>query len=163
MKWLFGSIFGWLGVICLGVSCPMLIGAGLLYYGVTAAVKDWVLVQGTVTDLYTQGSFDAETGISTTYYCISVAYTTVGGQALEADLNECATPPAYSPGDAVQIYYNPQNPQDAQLKGGVEETMYMMFVALLGVIGGLAFLAGLALCAFGAAGVIRRSKTPNSS
>ncbi len=160
MKWLFSSIFGLIGVILLTVACPLLAVAGLLFYFVTAAPQDWVLVNGTVTGLSQSESYNSDTGSYSTVYCPYVEYTTNDGQSIEVNLNECSTPPMYSVGDPVEVYYDPQNPQNAQLKGGVRQVVGNIFVVVLGVIGGVLCLAGGGLMLFALIAALWRNKTP---
>lgn len=159
MKWLFSSIFGIIGVILIAVACPLLVVAGLLYYAVGAAPQDWVLVNGTVTGLQESESYDSDTGSYSTVYCPYVQYTTADGQSLEVNLNECAAPPMYSTGDAVEVYYDPQNPQNAQLKGGVKQVVGNVFVTVLGIIGSVLCLAGGGLTVFAVVAALWKNRS----
>lgn len=162
MKWLFSSIFGVIGVTLLLVACPLLAVSALLYAVVSAPPQEWVLVNGTVTGMVERESYDSDSGYSTTY-CPAVEYTTTDGQTVEIDLNECSSPPMYSTGDAVEVYYNPANPESARLKGGVMEVVGTVFVVVLGAIGGLMCLAGGGLMLFALVAALWRTKTPNSN
>jgi hypothetical protein len=142
MKLIFGSIFGIVGFILIAVGCPFMAVAGFMYYAFQLNTQNWVLVTGTVTSMSQSQTYDSDNGGYSTSYCPSVAYQTTDGQSIEQDLNECSTPPAYSVGDTVEIYYNPANPHDAQLKGGVKSTLGTVFLAVFGILGSLLCLGG---------------------
>lgn len=156
MKWLFSSVFGIIGVIFLLIGCPfMAVGAGMYYYG-TASTADWVLVPGEVTGLRTSESTDSD-GFSSTTYCPTVAYTTAEGEAFEVNVAECSSPPAYETGDAVEVYYDPANPESVRLKGGVAQTLGTVFTIVFGGIGALLVVVGLALGVVGVVVALRRN------
>ena len=143
MRLIFGSMLGLTGLILLVIACPLLAVAAALYYFVDLGTQDWVLVNGTVTDMRSSESYDSESGTYHTTYCPSVRYATTAGETLEVDLNECSSPPAYSTGQAVEIYYNPQNPSQTVLKGGVMQLVGNVFAGVLGILGALLCLGGL--------------------
>ena len=144
MKILFGSMFGLVGVIFIAVGCPFLAVAAGMYYFFQGSTQNWVLVSGTVTGMSQSQSYDSDNGGYSTTYCPSVAFQTTSGEPVELDLNECSSPPAYSTGDSVEIYYNPTNPQEAQLKGGVKSILSTVFLVVFGVLGALLCLGGVA-------------------
>jgi hypothetical protein len=144
MKLIFGSIFGILGVVFLMVGCPFLAVAGGLYYFVDYSTQGWVLVDGKVTGMVAREAYDTDTGYSTRY-CPEVEFTTTAGQTLDLQLDECASPPDYQTGEAVQIYYDPQEPHHVQLKGGVQQSVGNIFIIVLGILGGVFSFIGLGL------------------
>ncbi|MCI0397778.1 MAG: DUF3592 domain-containing protein [Chloroflexi bacterium] len=140
MRLLFSSMTGIIGVVLLMIGCPFLAGAAGLYYFVDYSSSDWVLVPGTVTGMRQSEAYDSNSGSYYTTYCVSVEYTTADGQTIDANLNECSTPPQYERGDSVEVYYDPQEPQRARLKGGAGQVVGNIFVVLFGIIGaGLSF------------------------
>jgi Protein of unknown function (DUF3592) len=143
MKLLFGSVLGLIGVILMAVGCPFLAVAAGMYYFFQGSTQNWVLVPGTVTGLSQSESYNSDSGGTSTTYCPSVAYQTTNGEPVELDLNECSSPPAYATGDRVEIYYNPANPHEAQLKGGVKSTISIVFLIVFGILGLLLTLGGL--------------------
>jgi hypothetical protein len=150
MKWMFSSIFGIIGVILLVVGCPFLALAAGTYYYASASTADWVLVPGTVTGMSESHGTDSE-GFANTTYCPYVAFETAEGEAVEVSVNECSSPPAYDNGDSVEIFYNPDNPQQVRLKGGVAQMLGTVFAVVFGLVG--AVLAGIGLV-LGVIGVI---------
>jgi Protein of unknown function (DUF3592) len=123
VKILFGSTFSILSVIFLVIACPfMAVGAGVYYY-TQVNTRNWVLVKGTITGLSESQIFDTSNDRYSTSYCPSVAYQTTEGQNIDLALNECSSPAAYATGESVEVYYNPQDPQEAQLKSGAKSQL----------------------------------------
>ncbi len=155
MKWLFSSIFGIIGVVLLLVGCPFAaLGVGMYYYTSTSTAN-WVLVPGTVTGLSQSQSTDSD-GFTTTLYCPDVAFTTADGEAIEVNVAECSSPPAYETGDAVELYYNPADPESVRLKGGVAQTIGTVFAVIFGAVGAVMSVVGAALGVVGVVVALRR-------
>ncbi len=155
MKWLFSSVFGIIGVIFLLIGCPFMAVAAGTYYYTTGSTADWVLVPGTVTGLRQSQSSDSD-GFSSTTYCPNVTFTTADGEELEVNVAECSSPPAYETGDAVEVYYDPANPEAVRLKGGVAQTLGNVFAIVFGVIGAVLAAVGVVLGLVGVVIVLRR-------
>jgi hypothetical protein len=158
MKWVFSSLFAILALVLLVVGCPMMATAGGLYYLVDYSVRDWPVVEGTVTGLSTSESTDSS-GFRSTTFCPEVEYTTLDGQTFNTTFNECSSPPAYQAGDTVEVYYDPANPRNVQLKGGIRQTLGTVFMVILAVAGGLLTLGGLVFGLVAAVAALRRSRT----
>lgn len=155
MKWLFSSVFGLVGVIMLLVGCPFVaVGVGVYYY-TTGSTADWVLAPGEVTGFQVSESTNSD-GFSSTTYCPNVEYTTAAGETLEVNVPECSSPPAYETGDAVEVYYDPANPESVRLKGGVAQTLGNVFAIVFGALGALLSVVGLALGLVGVVVALRR-------
>ncbi len=142
MKLIFGSIFGIVGIIFVFLAFIFLAIAGGAYYFIGVNTQNWVLVKGTVTAMSERESQDSD-GNNSTSYCPTVKYTTQAGEPIENDLNECSTPPAYNVGDSVEVYYNPQNPNEAILKGGVLSSIGTIFTVVFGILGALFCIGGV--------------------
>lgn len=162
MKLLFGSIFGIIGVVFVLLALIFLpLAAGAYYFG-QYSTQGWVAVQGTVT-----GMTESETtGSDPEYspyisYCPSVRYQTADGQEIEEDLNECATPPDYATGDSIELLYNPANPKEVQIKGGVKSSIAVIFEAVFGILGGLFCIGGVGLIVAAIVAATWRTKTPS--
>ncbi|MGC3968346.1 MAG: DUF3592 domain-containing protein [Pirellulales bacterium] len=82
-----------------------------------------------------------------------VAYT-VEGKPYEIEGSISSSPPAYKTGEKATVYYDPNNPGDAQIGGFVER---WLFPTIFGGIGGLVFVVGLSIF-FGA--ILRRLFRP---
>ena len=158
MRILFGSITVYIGFMFLMFGCPLLLVAGGLFYFFDAQTSDWILVPATVTGLRQTQSYDSESNSYDTVYCPYVEFTTTDGQAIETELNECSTPALHETGDSVEVYYNPETPQQAQLKGGVGQIVGTVFIVILGVIGGLLSLVGAVLMGAGIVVALRKSR-----
>jgi len=163
MKWILSSTFGLIGIILLMVACPFLAVAGAAYFYADYAINDWHLVPGVVTAIDQNQSYDSETGGYSTNYCPTVKYTTLDGETIEIDLNECASPPAYEVGDAVEVYYNPQDPRQTILKGGTLQLVGNIFAIVFGILGGLFCLGGGGLTIFAVVTAMWKTKTPISN
>jgi hypothetical protein len=159
MRILFSSIFGIIGVVLIMAGCPMLAVAAGLYYFVDVGPSEWTLVPGTVTSINQTEQYDSDLGYTTTTYCPSVEYTTTSGETLEVNLNECSTPSLYEAGEAVEVYYDPAQPQHVQLKGGVQQVVGNVFIVVLGLIGGLLTLGGFGLIVVGVVIALRKGRT----
>jgi hypothetical protein len=160
MKFLFSSIFGLIGIVLLIFGCPLVAVAGGMYYFVDAATSDWALVAGTVTSMSQSESYNSDMGTYTTTYCPTVEYVTLEGQSFSVDLNECSTPPMYNVGDSVEIYYNPLDPHQVQLKGGVQQMVGNIFVIVLGAIGGVLSIIGGVMVIVALVVALRRNRAP---
>lgn len=95
-----------------GFGLVLLALAGLAYANSLYFVSRASLASGTVVAL--PASTDPDTNATT--YCPQVSFTTASGQAYSFNSNVCSAPPAYLIGGKVDVYYDPQAPQDAQIK-----------------------------------------------
>jgi len=95
-------------------------GLGLLLLAIAAIVylvgssfrSQAELTSGTVSGFSTVT--DREDGSQT--YCPFVKFTTGFAQEATYESQVCNSPPAHQVGDQVQIYYDPENPESAQIK-----------------------------------------------
>lgn len=155
MKWLFGSVFGIVAVVLLLIGCPFMAVAGGFYYFVDLRTQNWVAASGTVTGMSQSESTDSN-GFTSTTYCPDVEFTTTDGVTIEVNTNECSSPPAYDTGDSVDLKYNPADPHEVQLKGGVMQTLSLVFGIVFGGLGALMVIAALVLGLIGIIVVVRR-------
>ena len=164
MKWILSSTFGLIGMILVLIACPFLAVAAGAFYLPGYAIKDWPLAPAVVTGLSQSESYNSSTSTYSTTYCPFVEYTTTDGETIEVNLNECSSPPAYEVGDPVEVYYNPEDPQQAILKGGTLQIVGNIFAIVFGILGGVVCLVGggLALFAIVTAAWPGRAKTPTS-
>jgi hypothetical protein len=98
--------------ILVGTGFLMLAGAVLTYIQSVNFINHAQLTTGTIVAL----SMSTDPDDSSNYYCPQVRYTTQSGQTVNFDANTCSTAQTYKVGDQVEVYYDPQNPQVAQLK-----------------------------------------------
>ena len=98
--------------ILIGIGLVLLIFGGVLYAVNMIFVSQAELVNGTVISLSTNIDPDYNSEL----LCPVVKYTTKAGQSLSFNSDVCSSPAKYAVGDQVQVYYNPQNPTQAQLK-----------------------------------------------
>lgn len=67
---------------------------------------------GTVVGIFT--SSDPDT--NSRYYCPEISYTTIKGQTIRFESNVCSAPAPYAVDDLVNLYYDPDDPYNAQIK-----------------------------------------------
>lgn len=107
MKWMALFIFGGMGLAAL---------AGGLLWG----AKRWALFRhgipatGTVVDTYESSSTDSDGHSSTSYYPV-VEFRTPQGETIRFKGSTGGSSPDFENGAAVNLRYNPGNPQEAQL------------------------------------------------
>jgi hypothetical protein len=151
----FDSPAGVASLIFLVVGLPFLIVAVVWFYFNTFRTAPWPTVTGTVTTLRVVTSTD-ENGQTGNSYCPIVAFP-VHGETITVETHDCAGPAAYRGGDPVELKYNPDNPQEVQLQGGVAFVNSIVFEWGFGALG--LVLCGIAIAAaLRAAGVIRPSR-----
>ena len=86
--------------------------AGFTYVQSAYFVSRAKLTTGVVVGIST--SVDQDT--NSILYCPQISYITKTGQTVKFSANTCTSPSIYNIGDVVNMYYDPQNPQDAQIK-----------------------------------------------
>ncbi len=67
-------------------------------------------------------------------YAPVVQYTTGDGRPITFRSNVSFNPPAYEAGEAVTVYYDPDNPQDAQVKGPMGQWFIPGLFGLIGIV-----------------------------
>lgn len=124
------SIFNYVFSI---VGACLLAGAIYLYIDKQAFLEKAETTQGTVIELIPKRSKD-----STTYSPL-VSFTTKSGQEITYTSSTSSNPPSYDVGENVQIFYDPANPNDAEINGFFS---LWLGVIILGFIGIVFFLIG---------------------
>jgi hypothetical protein len=119
---LFVAIFSGVGLVMLSVS-------GFLFYQETHFLADAQVGQGTVIDL--QRSESSKGGA--TYYPV-VSYTTRDGKVVTFSSGVSTNPPSYEVGESVEVYYDPQNPNGAEIKGFFSQWFVVLIFGGLGLI-----------------------------
>jgi len=95
-----------------GIGLLLVAAAGFTYVQSAYFVSRAKLTTGIVAGIST--SVDQDT--NSTLYCPQISYTTKTGQTVKFSANTCTSPSIYNVGDVVNMYYDPENPQDAQIK-----------------------------------------------
>ena len=95
-----------------GIGLLLLVISAVLYGMNIFFVSQAELVGGTVISLSTEVDPDYNSEL----LCPVVKYTTKTGQSLSFNSAVCSSPAKYAVGDPVQVYYNPQDPTNAQLQ-----------------------------------------------
>lgn len=120
------------------VGLGLMAAAGVTYTQSAYFVSRARLTTGTVVSLF--ASVDTDT--NSTYYCPQISFTTTTGQTVNFGADTCSAPPAYQVGDLVNLYYDPQNPQNARMKSfGAQYLLPLSYLVaglplvLLGVFG----------------------------
>jgi hypothetical protein len=112
------------------------IGGGLTYRQYTYE-QQGIQVQGEITG-HTMGNCD-EDGCS---YKSVVSFKTQRGKSISFATTYSSSPPAYDVGDTVTVFYSPENPEKAIIKG---EGLVLRIVFMS--VGGVIILFGLSLFA----------------
>ncbi|WP_447957893.1 DUF3592 domain-containing protein [Vreelandella sp. EE7] len=118
------------------VGLGLLVGAFFLYQSSAAFLDQAASAQGTVTELIRTRSEDSVT------YRPVVEFTAEGGAPVEFVSPAGSNPPGYSPGERVEVLYDPTNPVDARLTGFFSAWGAPL---ILGGLGAAFFLSGLAM------------------
>ena len=124
------SIFNYVFSI---IGACLLAGAIYLYIDKQAFLEKAETAQGTVIEMIPKRSKD-----STTYSPV-VSFTTKSGQQINYTSSTSSNPPSYDVGENVQIFYDPANPNDAEINGFFS---LWLGVIILGFIGIVFFLIG---------------------
>ena len=116
----------------------LLAAAGVTYIQSAYFVSQARLTTGTVVSLFAS----ADTDTNSIYYCPQVTFTTIAGQTIHFGADTCSAPASYQVGDLVNLYYDPQNPQNAKIKSfGAQYLLPLSFLvsglplAMLGSFG----------------------------
>lgn len=151
----FGNL-GWVGAI-VSIFLSLVVGAAavVLVYYANIQIQSWAQVRASVTNVRKTQTSDSD-GNTSTNFCPTVRFATADGQPQEVDLSECANPAKYSVGDSLDIYYNPNNPNQVQIKGGSGQLGANIGGAVLGLISALSCLSGLVSLGALTVGSLRR-------
>lgn len=110
---------------------------GVLTYRQYAFKQQAIQVQGEVTG-HTMGSCD-EDGCS---YKSVVSFETRDGKSISYTSTYSSSPPAYDVGETVTVFYSPENPEKAIIKGeGIVFRIIFMSVGGIIILFGLGFFA----------------------
>lgn len=134
--------------IVAGIGLVLMVAAGITYFQTVNFLSHAKLTTGSVVGIFT--SVDQDT--NSTLYCPEISFTTKAGQTVKFEANTCSSPSIYIVGDLVNLYYDPQNPQDAQIKGFGPQ--YLLATSML--------VSGLPLAVIGLFGLFmlkRRERT----
>jgi hypothetical protein len=127
----FGSIFSLVGLTLLTVC-------GFIYYYEQQFLSKAVIASGIVTQL---GESRSSKG-SSTYYPI-VEFTDQTGKKTIFSSSFSSNPPAYEVGETVEVYYEPEKPAQAEIKGFFSQWLAALITGFLGIIFSTIGLASL--------------------
>jgi len=65
--------------------------------------------------------------------CPIIEFTAHSGEQVRYHSNICSNPPAYQPGQKVKVYYDPNNPKDAQSAGAWGQYTVTIILVLIGL------------------------------
>lgn len=125
--------------IVAGLGLLLMLGALVDYAQTALFLARAKQTVGTVVGIFT--SSDPDT--NSRFYCPEISYTTVKGQTIRFESNTCSTPAAYFVGDLVNLYYDPNDPYNAQIKSFGAQ--YLLATSFL--------VSGLPLTVIGLAGL----------
>ena len=118
------------------IGIGMLIGTFFWHQNVTSFIAESETAQGKVTELVRSRSGD-----STTYKPV-VQFYTKNGELIEFMSSAGSSPPSYDEGEKVEVFYLPENPQNAKINGFFSIWGGPLIV---GVLGGIFFLVGIGM------------------
>lgn len=98
--------------IVAGLGALLLVAALVGYLQTTIFLSRARQTVGTVEALFT--SSDPDT--NSRFFCPRISFTTTKGQTIKFDANVCSSPAPYTEGDLVNLYYDPDDPYNAQIK-----------------------------------------------
>ncbi|MBZ4033667.1 DUF3592 domain-containing protein [Flavobacterium sp. 17A] len=124
------SIFNYVFAI---IGAGLMAGAIYLYVDKQAFLEKAETVQGTVVEMIPKRSKE-----STTYSPV-VSFKTKTGQTITYTSSTSSNPPSYNVGESVTIFYDPADPNDAEINGFFS---LWLGVLILGFIGTVFFLIG---------------------
>ncbi len=124
-----------------GIGLFLLAAAALTYVQSAYFVAHAQLATGTVVAF----SISKDPDTSASSYCPEVRYQTQSGQTVNFGANTCSSPAAYQVGDPIELYYDPQNPQAAQIKSFAAQYLVSTSLVISGLPLALAGLLGLFL------------------
>lgn len=100
-------VFGAVGLLLCGIAL-------LLHHNTAAFIASASRTQGEVVRLiHVESSKRNESGT----WKPLVRFMAPGGQIIEFTPSSSSNPPAYDAGEAVEVFFDPRNPQDAKLNG----------------------------------------------
>ncbi|MBD2596190.1 DUF3592 domain-containing protein [Nostoc spongiaeforme FACHB-130] len=130
---IFGSIFA-------GIGSIFLITGIIIAIDTRSFSKNSIPAQGTVINVVKHKSRDSKGRSSTIYYPV-IKFTANSGKVVEFEAGSGSNPPAYSPGQQVEILYNPQEPESAAIHSWFDlwflPIMFIGMGSLFVVIGGI--------------------------
>ncbi|MEN2487381.1 DUF3592 domain-containing protein [Flavobacterium sp. B11] len=115
------------------IGAGLIAGAIYLYVDKQTFLAKAEIVQGTVVELVPKRSKE-----STTYSPV-VSFSTKAGQVITHHSSLSSSPPSYDVGEKVEVFYDPANPNKAEIKGFAS---LWLGVLILGVVGVVFFLLG---------------------
>ena len=115
---------------------------GLVFYGIGAGLtyrqqsmeRQGIEVQGEVVSFVQSCDDDGCT------YAPVVRFQTKNGQSVSYESTYSSSPPAYDVGESVQVFYSPENPEKAAIKGE-GRVLRIIFT----IVGGLIIVFGLSV------------------
>lgn len=99
------------------VGILLLTGAFFSFNSTRSFLSEATLTQGSITELRAKKSRDSDDGSTSITYTPVVKFTTADGEKIMYVSSTSSNPPSYYPGDAVDIYYLPSQPQKAKIDG----------------------------------------------
>src|SRR4051794_40986733 len=119
---LFAAIFAGVGLVMLSIS-------GYLFYQEKQFLQHAQVGNGIVTALQQSTSSKG----SVTYYPV-VVYRTSNGKEMEFSSSFSSNPPSYEIGEKVEVYYEPNQPQSAEIKGFFTQWFVVLITGGLGLV-----------------------------
>ena len=127
--------------ILTGIGIFLLAWAGFAYIQSAYFVSYAQETTGTVVAL----ALSTDPDNNANFYCPEVSYITQSGQTVHFNANICSTASTYKIGDSIDVYYDPQDPQGAQIKSFGAQYLAATSLVISGLPIALAGLLGIVL------------------
>ena len=126
------------GVVLVVVAAGLLFFGWRVYQGKQEFLKQAHLASGVVIELKYKPPFSSGTGS----YAPVVTYKTTEGRDVTFVNGVSANPPSYDKGDKVEVVYDPDKPEQAEINSALG---LWLVPGILGGLGGTCLLFGLVL------------------
>lgn len=115
------------------LSIVLVIGSGCLLYAPVKAVKTLVFVRNAAVTTGTVDDMVAMRGSKSTTYAPSITFNTPDGRSIRFISHISGSPSAYSVGQRLEVYYDPANEGNAEIKGFIPLWMPVIILSALGL------------------------------
>jgi len=129
----------WIGYLFAAIGFGLLAGGFFWYQSVAEFIEEATVARGEVIDLVRSSSSSSSGSSSYTYRPV-VTFKDQNGQLVEFVSSSGSNPPSYSRGEQVDVFYRPEDPQNAKIDGFFSLWGGPM---VLGLVGGVFALFGV--------------------
>jgi len=110
-----------------------IVGSGCLLYAPVKAVKTLLFIRNAALTTGTVEDFVAKRGSKSTTYAPAVTFTTPDGRLIRFTSRISGSTSAYNVGQRLEVYYDPTNEGNAEIKGFIPLWMPVIILSALGL------------------------------